>query len=309
MTIPKQVFVREVGPREGLQTSSKVVATEDKLKLIDFLSHSGVKEIEITSMVRPDRVPQMADSDELIARFRPAPGVRYTALYLNRKGFARAEASGRLMNEGWIYSATSDTFLSKNANTSHRDIVTSLSEWLSDFRAAGKAQHGVMISTAFGCAYEGSAVRDRLLPVAQELVDALSQQGSRPKELSLADTVGHGTPELVRKAVGDLKARFPDIRISLHLHDTRGTGIANAYAGLLEGADCFDASVGGAGGCPFTPGAAGNIATEDLAYMCEELGASTGISLDSYVQGAKFLEQVLGTRLPGKYYRTARSRA
>jgi len=249
----------------------------------------------------------MADSDELIARFQPAPGVRYTALYLNRKGFARAEASGRLMNEGWIYSATSDTFLSKNANTSHRDIVASLSEWLSDFRAAGKAQHGVMISTAFGCAYEGSAVRDRLLPVAQELVDALSQQGSRPKELSLADTVGHGTPEMVRKAVGDLKARYPDIRISLHLHDTRGTGIANAYAGLLEGADCFDASVGGAGGCPFTPGAAGNIATEDLAYMCEALGASTGISLDSYVEAAKFLEQVLGTRLPGKYYRTARS--
>jgi hydroxymethylglutaryl-CoA lyase len=307
MNLTSSVFIREVGPREGLQTSSQIVSTADKLKLIELLSASGVKEIEITSMVRPDRVPQMADSEDLIGRFRQEPGVRYTALYLNRKGFARAEASGRLGNQGWIYSATSDTFLKKNANTSRAEILTSLPEWLGDFKGAGKELHGVMVSTAFGCAYEGKGAAANLFPVIAEIFEALERSGVTPRELSLADTVGLGTPEVVKRAVGELKAKYSRTRISLHLHDTRGTGIANAYAGLLEGADCFDASVGGVGGCPFTPGAAGNIATEDLVYLLEEMGISTGISQEAYAQAARFLEQVLGTRLPGKYYRSSRS--
>lgn len=326
MTVPKRVYIREVGPREGLQilgsqadgSKKSVLSTQQKSELISRLAATGVPEIEVTSMVRADRVPQMADADELIASLPDASSsqsTRFTALYLNQKGFERAERLGRLGNQGWLYTATSDTFLAKNANTSRAKILAEADSWLELFRRFGKSLHGVMISTAFGCAYEGSAASERLLDVCEELLGVLRKSGVSPAEVSFADTVGMASPEIVRQKVRRFRDLFPQLRLSLHLHDTRGLGLANAYAGLLEGVDCFDASVGGMGGCPFTPGAAGNIATEDLVYLCEQLQIHTGISLEAYAHTARWLDSLLSSQgqqqsqvcgtpsLPGKYFR------
>ncbi len=307
MALPKRVYIREVGPREGLQilgrdscgsgSEGALFSTQEKSELISRLAATGVPEIEVASMVRADRVPQMADADELIASMSVNPLVRYTALYLNPQGFERAEALGKLRNQGWLYTATSDSFLSKNANTSRAKIIAGLDAWLELFKRHGKVLHGVMISTAFGCGYEGLAASDRLLEVSEEILGALAERGVVPAELSFADTVGLGSPELVRERVQGFRSRFPKIRLSLHLHDTRGLGIANAYAGLLEGIDCFDASLGGMGGCPFTPGAAGNVATEDLLYLCQQLRIETSISLDAYVETVRWFSALLEKKL------------
>lgn len=301
--LPRSVLIREVGPREGFQTLKNIFATEKKLQLIHLLAATGVSEMEVTSMVRPDRLPQMADAEEIIKGLPAASAVNFTALYLNQKGFERAEKIGGIHNKGWLYTATSETFLKKNANTSHQEILASIPAWLKLFHSYGKSLHGVMISTSFGCGYEGKAAAARLGEVVSSLMQALKTQGVVPKELSLADTVGFGNPPLVKRAVGDLKSRYPEVEISLHLHDTYGTGVANAYAGLEEGVAILEGSVGGMGGCPFTPGAAGNVATEELVYLCAELGISTNIDLTKYCDAARYAEEMIGERLPGRLHR------
>lgn len=303
MTFPKSVHIRELGPREGFQIHPQFVPTPKKLELIELLGATGVTEIELTSLVRPDAIPQLADSDTVIQNYIKLPNIRYTALYLNKKGFERGEQSKRLDNQGWIYTATSDSFLKKNSNTSRAEVLNSIASWKSNFEAAGKSLYGIMISTAFGCAYEGQGVATLLLGHVKELLNSLGSLGASITELSLADTVGFANPEQIKRAVAEIRALNPGLNVSLHLHDTRGTAMANAYAGLQEGVSCFDASVGGLGGCPFTPGAAGNIATEDLVWMCEELGISTGINLGAYVFAAKCAERIIGKPLPGKYYK------
>ncbi len=303
MAIPKSVYIREVGPREGFQTLSKVVLTEQKLSLIDALSETGVKEIEITSLVRPDLVPQMADADEVIKRYQRKPHIKYTALYLNLKGFVRAEESGRLDNTGWLAVAASETFLKKNSNTDLNTIVSEIPEWAAQLEKHSKKLHGVMVSTAFGCNYEGEISTERLIAVLSKIHIAASDSGQSVKEFCLADTVGRGNPEEVRRKVNKVREIFSGVEVSLHLHDTRGTGMPNVYAGLLEGVTIFDASVGGLGGCPFAKGAAGNVPTEDVIYLCHELGIQTGIDLDKYIKAAKVAELIVGEKLPGKRYR------
>lgn len=304
MTLPKTVRIREVGAREGFQTLKTVVPTDRKLELIAALSETGVKDIEIAAMVRADKMPQMADADEVIRRFRRKPGVRYTALYLNPRGFVRAEETKLLDNEGWLYGAVSETFLRKNANIGVDDSINSIPEWLAAFKVHGKKAQGLMLSTALGCNYEGSFSDERVLDVIGRSIGKAGELGEKLPELCLADTMGRGTPEMLKRLIGVIRNKFSDITISLHLHDTRGSGMANVYAGLEMGVDCFDCSVGGLGGCPFAQGAAGNVCSEDVAFLCEEMGIRTGLNLDAYCNAAKLAERIVGMPLPGKLYKS-----
>ncbi|MCB0333088.1 MAG: hydroxymethylglutaryl-CoA lyase [Bdellovibrionales bacterium] len=305
MTFPSKVLLREVGPREGFQTLKKIVPTNEKLELIRLLASAGAPEIEVASFVRPDRVPQMADAEEIIQGL-PQANILYKGLYLNAKGFERAEQTGRLSNEAWLYTAASATFLKKNNNTTQEKFYESIPGWIELFRQYQKPLHGIMISTVFGCNDEGTIPPETVMNIIEEAQKRVSDSGERFQEVSLADTVGLGNPENVRKMIGEIRTMYPSLRVSLHLHDTRGSGMANVYAGLMEGIDCFEASVGGLGGCPFAKGAAGNVVTEDVAYLCESLGISTGIDLERYAQAAEYAESITGLALPGKYFRVCR---
>lgn len=297
------VLIRELGPREGFQTLPAVYPTARKLELIQALCLTGVREIEVASFVRPDRVPQMADAEDVVKGLPVSSRAKFLGLYLNKDGFERAEKAGRLSNSCWIYSAASGTFLKKNNNREFADVLNEIPDWLSAFKAAGKDPHGIMISTAFGCNYEGQIPAEKVLEQLRRIFAKASGFGASFREISLADTMGWGTPRKIKELVGAVAAEFPGVAISLHLHDTRGTGIANAQAGLEAGVRIFEASVGGIGGCPFAKGAAGNICTEDLAYLLHAEGFETGIDLARYVDAARAAEKILGISLPGKYFR------
>lgn len=297
------ITIREVGPREGFQIQKRVFPVADKVKLINALSQTGVPEIEIVSFVRPDLLPQMADAKEVVASIQMAKGVMYHGLYLNQRGFKDAQSVVGLNNRGWLYGAASEAFLKKNSNLTTDALLGAIPGWLALFREYEMELHGVMISCAFGCSIEGKVGSKRLLALLDRFLTVLKDEEAVPAEIALADTVGMGNPAGVQEVVAELKARYPEIALSLHLHDTRGTGLANAYAGLCEGVSIFESSVGGLGGCPFTSGAAGNIATEDLVYMLHEMGYETGIDLDLYVHAARIAEEIIGAQLPGRYYR------
>lgn len=297
------VIIREVGPREGFQTLPGIVPTAEKIALIDMLSLTGVREMEIASFVRADRLPQMADGEQVVAGYRRQPGVQYLGLYLNQKGFERAEATARLDNRGWLYTAVSDQFLRSNNNTSRAQILSEVRSWLELFGRHGKSLHGVMISTAFGYHGEGRFDASLIVETLEPLMRAVKEAGQSVTEISLADTVGLGVPDQVRRAVSAAREAFPQSTLSLHLHDTFGAGLANAYAGYLEGVRIFESSVGGMGGCPFAAGASGNISTEDLAVMFEGMGVATGLDLERYRAAAQLAERITGARLPGKMMR------
>ncbi len=299
----ESILIREVGPREGFQTIARVIPTADKIALIDALSETGIREMEIASFVRSDRVPQMADAEEIAGRYRRKEGVHYFGLYLNQRGFERAELTRRLDNKGWIYSAASAEFLKSNNNTSAEEVIASIRAWIDLFDQYGKSLHGVMISAAFGYSNEGRFNSQRVVDVLTPLLREIERSGATLKEISLADTVGIATPDQVRRTVSVVKERFPAHEISLHLHDTRGAGLANAYAGYLEGVRIFESSVGGMGGCPFAKGASGNIVTEDLIELFEASGISTGLDLKRYIDAARLAERITGMQLPGKLMR------
>ncbi len=307
MQFPKKVNIRELGPREGFQTHSKVVATQDKLHLINSLSKTGLKHIEIASFVRPDKVPQMADAEQIVTEYERIPGVSYYGIYLNDKGFERSESSLRLDNQCWLYTAASETFLKKNNGTDQAGVLKSIPNWLNVFAKAKKPLHGLMISTAFGCNYEGRIESKKVIDILASIIDLVAENGQYFKEISLADTMGWGNPEGIKRMLGLVRDRWPNLELSLHLHDTRGTGMANLYAGLEEGVIWYDSSVGGMGGCPFAKGAAGNVCTEDFVFMCAELGIETGVDLEAISQAAELAESLLGMPLPGKYYKTSRA--
>jgi hydroxymethylglutaryl-CoA lyase len=301
-TFPAQVEIREVGPREGFQSFHRVVPTSDKLRLIEALAQSGIREIEVTSFVRPDRVPQLADAEALVAGLTANPQIHYTALCLNQTGFKRSEATGKLNTRGWLYTSPSNSFLEANSNTTLDDSIRAIAEWCQLFRAHSKSLHGLMISNAFGCSYEGSVSSQAVRDVVDRYCQEFARNGEVLKEICLADTVGMGTPRLVEECITALQPL--GIPLSLHLHDTRGLGLVNAFVGLKLGITIFESSVGGIGGCPFTAGAAGNIATEDLVYLCESLGVKTGINLPALCRAAHLCEAIMGMPLPGRVYKT-----
>jgi hydroxymethylglutaryl-CoA lyase len=300
--IPRRVLIREVGPREGFQNIPTVVPTDRKLELITLLADAGLTQIEVTSFVRPDKVPQLADAEDLVRHLPERRNTSWKALYLNQKGFERAEATGKLSNEGWLYTSPSETFLRENTNSSPDKGINDIPGWCSLFRSYGKSVYGLMVSNAFGCNYEGPISPERVTTVVSRYLEVLKKYGESPGEICLADTVGLANPHSLEQCVTAVQKL--GVPVSLHLHDTRGLGLLNVYVGLQMGIATFESSVGGVGGCPFTPGASGNVATEDVLYLCESLGVETGVDIGRVCQAARLLESIVGQLLPGKIYKT-----
>lgn len=304
--LPKAVEICEKGPREGLQIEPGPISTESKIALIDALSETGLKQIQIVSFVDPRRVPGWADADAVVAGFHPRAGVRYSPLWLNEKGLERAlQYKDRLSFRDAILMSASEPFLLRNQNSDTAKNAQRQHAQVALLKANGIVVESALIQAAFGCNF----ARD--IPVSQ-LVDTIAQTFEIAaahdcvlKRVSLNDTMAWATPETVKQAVGAVRERWPGLRINLHFHNTRGLGIANAYAGLEMGVDSFDSSVAGLGGCPFAghKGAAGNVCTEDLVFLCDELGISTGIDLERLIEAAQLAEKVVGHALPGSIMR------
>jgi hydroxymethylglutaryl-CoA lyase len=284
----KTVEIVEVSARDGIQNEKTILSVDTKIELVERAIAAGARRIEVTSFVNPARVPQMADADEVCARL-PRGVARYIGLALNQKGFARAVAAG--LDEVNFVVVASDTFSRRNQGMGTDDGLRVWSEVRAD--AEGHIRPTLTIGASFGCPFEGEISVDRLLHVVEGAMAAA------PAELTLADTIGVATPVDVAVRVAAVRARFPDIPLRLHLHNTRNTGIANAWAGLMAGVTSFDASLGGVGGCPFAPRATGNVATEDLIYMFERAGVATGWALDPAIAAAEWLETQLGHVVPG----------
>lgn len=299
--LPKSVRINEEGPREGFQFEKGPIPTARKIELIDSLSMTGLKQIQTMSFVPPKNVPGMIDADEVVKGFTRAPGVTYTGLWLNDKGLARALASGKLDVKGSLSLTASEKFLLRNQKRTLAENIEAQHTMVKMYQ-----QHQVPIDrgglmAAFGCNFEGDIPVARILDMIRQMLDIAAQYQFELKVISLADTMAWATPRSIKRVVGAVREKYPQLQISLHLHDTRGMGIANAYAGLEMGVAIYDAAVAGLGGCPFAAhsGAAGNVCTEDLVFMCEEMGIATGIDLEKLIESALLAEKVVGHPLPG----------
>lgn len=298
---PKRVEMKEEGPREGFQIEKNPIPTARKIEFIDALSQTGLKTIQIVSFVNPKAVPNMADAEEVVAGITPVPGVTYTGLFLNDKGMERALATERLTVKGSITLCASESFLKKNQNRTLEQHLAAQHESIALYKRNGVPIEGAGISGAFGCNFEGDVPVSRIMSLAADIFNVAAQHDLRIKRFSLMDTMAWATPDRVKRVVGALQDKYPDLEYVLHLHDTRGMGIANAYAGLEMGVAHFDACVAGLGGCPFAghKGAAGNVCTEDLAFMCAEMGIETGLDLEKLIECARLAEEIVGHPLPG----------
>lgn len=293
-----RVWIRDVAPRDGFQIEPSRVSTEVKVSVIDLLSAAGVPAIEVTSFVHPRAVPQMADAEEVMARIQRRPGTEYHVLVPNLRGAERALAA-QPDQLNLVVSASE----SHNRANIRRDTFETLDDYVRVARLAEKAGVRVAggIATAFGCPFEGRIPLERLLAVVEAYVNI------GVCSVSLADTTGMANPSQVRGVVQRVRERWPDLEIHLHFHNTRGMGLANVYAGYLEGITHFDASLGGIGGCPFAPGATGNICTEDTVHMFAEMGVETGIDLDALIASARDMERALGHPLPGQVMKAGKA--
>ena len=280
----------EVGPRDGLQNEAAIIATADKLALIRRAIDYGARRIEVTSFVNPKKVPQLADAEELVAMLPEREDVTYIGLVLNRRGAERALATGRIDELGAVC-VTSDSFGIRNQGQSSDESLAAAMEIVALARDAERSGQ-ITIATAFGCPFEGRVAIDRVVEMAKRAADA------RPREIALADTIGVGVPAQVSEMIGRVREAVGGLPVRVHFHNTRGTGIANVWAAVKEGAATVDASLGGLGGCPFAPGAAGNVATEDAIYVLEKSGVATGVDLSKVVEAADWLTTVMGRLLP-----------
>jgi hydroxymethylglutaryl-CoA lyase len=289
--IPSAVRIREVGPRDGVQSEKVTVPTEKKVRLIDALSRTGLRLIEAVSFVSPKAIPQMADAREVWDRIDRQPGVFYSALVPNRRGAEIAAERG--VDGMQVFLAASDSYNLKNVKKKARESVADVEEVIEVARAAGIPVEGT-ISTAFGCPYEGDVLPARVAEVSGWIVDAGIDV------ISYGDTTGMATPRRVVEVIEAVRSALPEVAMNMHFHDTRGTGLANVVTALRLGVDYFDASIGGMGGSPFAQGATGNIATEDLVHMLEDMGLDTGISLNALLDAARIAQGIVGTDLPSK---------
>jgi hydroxymethylglutaryl-CoA lyase len=291
--LPDSVSIYEVSPRDGLQNEKTPIPLEGKLQLLAALIAAGLKRIELTSFVSPRWVPQLADADELVKAAQVPAGVSVSALVPNAKGFERALAAG--LKEIAVFMSASETHNRKNTNKSIQQSLETFEEVVPPARDAGLRVRAY-VSTVWGCPYEGAVPLAASLRIARRLLELGCYQ------VSLGDTIGVGTPLQTRDIVSAFLGEMPAEQLALHLHDTRGTALANALVGLELGMRDFDASVAGIGGCPYAPGAAGNLATEDLVYMLDGLGVATGVSLDALIEAGRVAEAVVGRPLPGKVH-------
>jgi hydroxymethylglutaryl-CoA lyase len=291
--LPSAISIREVGPRDGLQNEDPISA-DAKVHLIDALSRTGVSRIEAVSFVHPDVIPQMADAEEVWRRIKREPSVRYSALAPNLRGANRAIAAG--FTEIEVVVSASNTHNRKNINRTTDESLADLAGIADAVHAAGGTLE-VVVSTAWGCPYEGD------LPVGRVIDVATTAVASGADALTYGDTTGMATPLRVVELVSRTRDAFAELPLALHFHNTRGTGLANLYAALQLGVTNYDASVGGLGGCPYAPGATGNIATEEVVAMVEDMGIATGINLDTLLDAAAFAQVAVGKQLPSNVLR------
>lgn len=301
--LPKSIEIQEEGPREGFQIEPGPIPSAEKIRLIEALADVGLKQIQICSFVSPKLVPGWADADTVARGFKARPGVHYTGLWFNDKGLERALAvSDKLTLYGSISLTASDAFTRKNLNRSHAENLEAMRKQTALHVAKAVPVTRIGVMAAFGCNYQGDITPAQVISTLQDGFAIASEFGVDIKRLSLSDTMGWATPQRVERLVNEVRNRWPEPQISLHLHDTRGLAVANAYAGLCLGVDHFDSTVGGLGGCPFAghKGAAGNICTEELVLLCEETGVHTGVDLDALIEVGRMAESMVGHVLPSE---------
>ena len=298
---PKRIEIKEEGPREGFQIEKNPIPTKRKIEFIDALSETGLKTIQTVSFVNPKVVPNMADAEEVVAGFHAKPGVTYTGLYLNDQGMARAMATKKLTLKGSISLCASEAFLKRNQNRTLAQQEAAQHESIERLKKNNIKIESAGISAAFGCNFEGDVKLERIMELAKTIFAIAEQHDVKVKHFALMDTMAWATPDRIKRYVGALQDKYPGIEVGLHLHDTRGMGIANAYAGLEMGVAQYDSCVAGLGGCPFAghAGAAGNVCTEDLVFMAHEMGIETGLDLDKLIECARMAEDIVGHPLGG----------
>lgn len=302
---PQRVTIHEVGPREGFQFKKEFISTDRKMQLIDALAETGVADIEVTSFVNPKWVPQMADAIEVSAALKVKPGLQYSCLYLNEKGLERAAETGKYVLDGSLKLGASPAFIKKNTNKTVEESAAIFPSWIEKYKELGVRVEQATVNAAWGCNYAGDIPHEWVLARIETIERAINEGGFQLKRLLISDTMGWANPVQIKRLLGKIRDRWPELQIRVHLHDTRGTGLPNVLAALEMGITDFDAAVGGLGGCPFAghKAAAGNICTEDVAFMCSEMGIETGLDLEKLIECGRLAEEVIGHPLPGKLLR------
>ena len=301
--LPSTVEIHEEGPREGFQIEPGPISTVDKVKLIDALSKTGLKHIQACSFVNPRLVPGWADAEKVVENFDAHENVEYTGLYFNGNGLDRALAfKDKLTISGSISLTASEGFTKKNLNRTHAENMGAMERHVMSHLELGIPVNRIGVMAAFGCNYQGDISPETVIKTLEDGMQIAAKTGAEITLFSLADTMGWAAPHRIERVVGEVRNVWPDMTISLHLHDTRGLAIANAYSALKMGVRQFDSTVGGLGGCPFAgqPKAAGNICTEELVLLCEELGIATGVDLDQLIEVGRLAEDIVGHQLPGE---------
>jgi isopropylmalate/homocitrate/citramalate synthase len=301
--LPKSVEIHEEGPREGFQIEPGPISSADKIRLIEALADTGLHHIQACSFVSPRIVPGWADAEDVIAGFKPKQGVHYTALWFNEAGLKRALAfRDKLTLTGSISLTASELFTQKNLHRTHAENLEAMRKQTRLHLEHGVAVTRLGVMAAFGCNYQGDISPAQVVGTVRDGMAIAAECGTRIEVISLADTMGWATPQRIERVLGEVRGRWPDQQLALHLHDTRGLAVANAYTGLRMGVTRYDSTVGGLGGCPFAAhkGAAGNICTEELVLLCEEMGVHTGIDLDALIEVGRMAEQIVGHVLPSE---------
>jgi hydroxymethylglutaryl-CoA lyase len=285
-----------------MQFEKEPIATDKKIWLIDALSACGFKSIEVTSFAHPGRVPQMADAEEVASRFQRFPGVKYTCVYINAQGLRRALATKRLDVEGVLYGNASEAFCQRNTRKTIEQSYADIEEQVKVFKEHDIPTRTVAVMASFGCNFQGDVLPSQTLDVVARLMSIAERNGYATTTIALADTMAWATPNAVRRMVGLIRNRWPNHTLRLHLHDTRGMGMANAFAAMEMGVTDFDSAVAGLGGCPFGgfSKSAGNISSEELVHMCHESGVETGIDLEKLIEVAREAETIVGHDLPSR---------
>jgi hydroxymethylglutaryl-CoA lyase len=301
--LPTHADIHEEGPREGFQIEPGPISTADKIKLIEALAETGLKHIQACSFVNQRLVPGWADAEAVVAGFKAKPGIEYTALWFNANGLERALAfRDKLAIKGAISLTASEGFTRKNLNRSHAENLAAMRKQTALHLERGVAVDRIGVMAAFGCNYQGDISPAQVISTLEDGLAIAAEAKTDITLFSLADTMGWATPDRIERVLGAVRARWPDKRLALHLHDTRGLAVANAHAALRMGVNRFDATVGGLGGCPFAgqKGAAGNICTEELVLLCEEMGIKTGVDLDKLIEVGRMAEEIVGHQLPSE---------
>lgn len=300
MGLPKNAVIYEVGPREGVQIEDGPISTDDKVNFVNAINQTGIKSIEVTSFVSPKWVPQMADADEVMSKIKREPGISYRAIYLNIKGLERALLHAATI-DGILGLTASNIFSKRNTNRTAEEAIDFLPDWIKKYQELNIPVDQVALMTAFGCNFEGDISLERVISILNQVILKNQEFGEDIMKIKLCDTMGWANPEQMKRTIYAVRDKWPDKDIILHLHDTRGLGLANVYAALQEGVNEFESAIGGLGGCPFAAvkGAAGNIATEDLVLMCEEMGIETGINLEALLECVTMAKRMVVHELPG----------